>query len=608
MGRINREIIEEVRAAANIVDVVGSHVPLRKRGKNYSGLCPFHSEKEPSFTVSDEKQIFHCFGCGASGSVFDFLMRSRNLSFPEAVKELANRYSIPLPQRQETGREKRMRELAERLRQVNEVAAAFFNQALLDESTGKTALAYLQSRGMGPEVIQDFQLGYAPQSWDGLKRYLLSRKVDLKIAVQAGLLVKKSERDCYDRFRHRLMFPIKDIRGRTVAFGGRALDEENPPKYLNSPETHIFHKGRTLYGLATAKEACRRHKVALVVEGYFDLLALYNQGFQQVVAPLGTALTLHHVRLLSRLAPQAVLVFDGDQPGMRAAMRSLELFLREKLPARLVALPEGMDPDDFLAKKGKEPFASLLEEARPLMEIFLEQSLAEYDGSVEGRLKVVRQVAPMLKLLDSRVTQEGYVQLLDQRLGVSEEVLWAELGLDRTSRVVPARDSKPERAERIPAWEEEIIRILVHYPNWIPLLEKSSALDDFQVNPWVEIAGLLSKHYQEGGNLALSGLLMDLEDEDLRNRISGWSLESSPWREEEAQARLRDYLEGISSRRRHLQDEVKRLKEDIRAAERSQDQARIAELLAELQAKKAALLAKEANDKANLSKGRRFDG
>jgi len=603
VGRINREIIEEVRAAANIVDVVGSYVSLRKRGKNYLGLCPFHGEKEPSFTVSDEKQIFHCFGCGASGSVFDFLMRSRNLSFAEAVKELANRYSIPLPQRQETGRDKRMRELAEGLRHVNELAAAYFNQVLLDMNTGRMALAYLQSRGMGPEVIQDFQLGYAPQSWDGLKRYLLSRKVDLKTAVQAGLLVKKSERDCYDRFRHRLMFPIKDMRGRTVAFGGRALNEENPPKYLNSPETPIFHKGRTLYGLPTAREACRRHKEALVVEGYFDLLALYNQGFQQVVAPLGTALTLHHVRLLSRLAPQAVLVFDGDQPGMRAAMRSLELFLREKLPARLLALPEGMDPDDFLDKKGREPFASLLEEARPLMEIFLEQSLAEYDGSVEGRLKVVRQVSPMLKLLDSPVTQEGYVRLLDQRLGVSEEVLWAELGMDRTSRVGTAGRAKPDRATRIPAWEEEIVRILVHYPNWIPLLEKSSALDDFQVNPWVEIAGLLTKHYQEGGNLALSGLLMDLEDEDLRNVISGWSLESSPWREEEAHARLREYLEGIGSRSRHLQDELKRLQEEIRAAERSQDQNRMAELLAELQAKKAALLAKEANDKANLSKG-----
>ncbi|NIQ90530.1 MAG: DNA primase, partial [Deltaproteobacteria bacterium] len=212
MGRINREIIEEVRAAANIVDIVGSYVSLRKRGKNYMGLCPFHGEKDPSFTVSDEKQIFHCFGCGASGSVFDFLMRSRNLSFAEAVKELANRYSIPLPQRQETGREKRMRELAERLRRVNELAAAYFNQVLLDENSGGAALTYLQSRGMGPEVIQDFQLGYAPQSWDGLKRYLLSRKVDLKTAVQAGLLVKKSERDCYDRFRHRLMFPIKDMR------------------------------------------------------------------------------------------------------------------------------------------------------------------------------------------------------------------------------------------------------------------------------------------------------------------------------------------------------------------------------------------------------------
>lgn len=602
MGRINREVIEEVRASANIVDVVGSYVSLRKRGRNYLGLCPFHGEKEPSFTVSDEKQIFHCFGCGASGSVFDFVMRTRDLSFPEAVKELANRFGVPLPKEKETYQARKIREMAERLRHVNSIAASYFSQRLLQGGSGEIAREYLRRRGISEETIQDFQLGYAPKSWDGLRRFLSEQKVDLKIAVQAGLLVKKSERDSYDRFRHRLMFPIQDMRGRTIGFGGRALDD-SLPKYLNSPETPIFHKGRTLYGLATARQASRQNKETLVVEGYFDLLALYNQSIRQVVAPLGTAVTLHHVRILSRLAPQAVLVFDGDEAGMRAAMRSLEFFLREKLPVRFLPLPEGMDPDDFVTKEGKEPFMQLLREAKPLMEVFLEQSLSSYDGSVEGRLEVVRAVTPMLRLLDSRVAQEGYLRMLDQRLGVSEEVLRAELSLTSIRRPSTATVQKGEKEARLPEWEEGIIRILVHYPHWIPTLEESSALENFRKKDWAELGRLLIKHYREGGNLDLSGLLMDAQDEPIRNLISGWSLEASPWREEDARARLREYLAGILSSRRRLQDDLKRLREEIQAAERSQNQKLMAELLAELQAKKAALLAGEANDKANLSKG-----
>jgi DNA primase len=602
VGRINREVIEEVRTSANIVDVVGSYVALRKRGKNYLGLCPFHSEKEPSFTVSNEKQIFHCFGCGASGSVFDFVMRTRNLSFAEAVRELANRFGIPLPEEKETAQAKQIREMAERLRQINDMAAKYFSRNLLNKGSGEIARKYLQSRGIEEETIQDFQLGYAAKSWDSLKRFLTREKVEQKVAAQAGLLVVKSGGDSYDRFRNRLMFPIKDMRGRTVGFGGRALDD-SMPKYLNSPETLIFHKGRTLYGLATAREACRQNNETLVVEGYFDLLALYNKSIHQVVAPLGTALTLHHVRMLSRLAPQAVLVFDGDEAGMRAALRSLEFFLREKLPVRFLPLPEGMDPDDFINREGKEPFMQLLSEAKPLMEVFLEQSLSNYDGSVEGRLKVVRAVTPMLRLIDSPVAQEGYLRVLDQRLGVSEEVLRAELALTGIRRPSAAAFHKREKEAELPEWEEGIIRILVNYPQWIPTLEENSALESFQSKDWAEVGRLLIKCHQEGGKLDLSGLLMDVQNEQIRNLISSWSLETSPWREEDAHARLREYFVGISSSRRRLQDDLKRLKEEIQAAERSRDEKLMAELLAELQAKKAALLAGEVNDEANLSKG-----
>ena len=590
MGRINREVIEEVRASANIVDVVSSYVALRRRGKNYLGHCPFHSEKEPSFTVSNEKQIFHCFGCGASGSVFDFVMRTRNLTFAEAVRELASRFGIPLPQEKETAQAKKIREVAEQLRRINSLAASYFSQSLLDKHSGRMAREYLRGRGMSDETIQDFQLGYALKSWDGLKRFFTREKADLKVATQAGLLVQKSNGDSYDRFRNRLMFPIKDMRGRTVGFGGRALDD-SMPKYLNSPESPIFHKGRTLYGLSTAREACRQNNQTLVVEGYFDLLALHNKSIHHVVAPLGTALTLHHVRMLSRLAPQAVLVFDGDEAGMRAALRSLEFFLREKLPVRFLPLPEGMDPDDFIKQEGKEAFMQLLSEAKPLMEVFLEQSLSRYDGSVEGRIQIVRAVTPMLRLLDSPTAQESYLRVLDQRLGVSEEVLRAELALTGSGRQ-PAVASQSRKTEPgLPEWEEGIIRILVNYPQWIPTLEENSVLESFQRKEWVDVGRLLIKYYRAGGKLDLSGLLMDVQNERMRNLISSWSLETSPWREEDAHVRLREYYAVMSSSRRRLQDELKRLKEEIQAAEGRRDEKLMAKLLAELQAKKAALLA-----------------
>ncbi len=598
MGRINRDVIEEVRMAANIVDVVGSYVSLRKRGKNYSGLCPFHAEKEPSFTVSDEKQIFHCFGCGANGSVFDFFMRMRNLTFIEALRELANRFSIPLPESRETGHGKRIRELADNLRQVNELAAAYFNEVLLEKDSGKLAREYLRGRNISSETRKDFQLGYAPQSWDSLKRFLLSKKVDLQIAVQAGILVRKSGGDAYDRFRHRLMFPIRDMNGRTIGFGGRALDE-SLPKYLNSPESPVFSKGRILYGLSTAKEASRQHGRVLVVEGYFDLLALYSQGIRQVVAPLGTALTQQHIRLMRRLAPEAVVVFDADQSGMKAAMRSLEFFLKEKLPARILILPEGMDPDDFLSQEGKEPFLELLKEAKPLMEVFLEQSLADYDGSVETRLRTVREVTPMLKLLDSRVGQEAYLRFLSQRLDVSEEVLQEELGLHRrfasSAQVHRPRDS----GKRVPTMEEVVLQILIHFPQWIDALSDNQVLSNFENRGLHKVAQLLLQYSSETGNVDLGRLLLELEDEGLRKLLSGWSLESCPWPEDFARLRLSEYLEGIKSRQKSRVEKLKRLQQEIQAAERNQNEP----LLEKLLNRKAALLADKATDKAQISEG-----
>jgi len=595
---LTREVIEEVREAAHILEVVASYVSMRKRGSTYVGLCPFHTEKTPSFTVSEEKQIFHCFGCGAGGSVFDFLMRVRNLTFKEAVIELANRYGVTLPEKRESFAQKRRKELAASLYAVNEKTARFYHSLLLEDQQGTAAREYLEKRGIGKEIVNEFQLGYAPARWDGLKRFLLSNKLPLDIGIQAGLLVKKGQNDCYDRFRHRLVFPIRDRAGKVVGFGGRSLDE-TLPKYLNSPETLIFRKGRVLYGAPAARASCREHGEVLLVEGYFDVLALHSYGIHNVVAPLGTALTVQHVRLLRHLAPKAVLVFDGDQAGQKAAFRSLELFLREKIPVRNLRLPESMDPDDFLANSGRDAFLLLLDRAQPLLEAFLEVSLEKYDGSVESKVEVVRSVAAVLRLVDSRVAQDSYLRMLAQRLNASEEALRRELGWHIYPVKSRAKLPQQESQVRVPSMEEVVIRILFHYPQGVPLLKESQALQFFEGSGWKRLGENLLKQYEADGSVDFSRLVSELDDAEMKKRVTAWSLEESPWREDDVRVRLPEYLEGIKQRGQRRSTQLRRLQQRIHAAEQAKDD----ELLRQLLAEKAALLSRGANRTRNFAKG-----
>jgi DNA primase len=322
---------------------VGQYVKLQQRGRNLLGLCPFHADTKPSFTVAPDKGIFHCFGCGVGGNVFSFVMQYHRLSFPEAVAELAKRYGIPLTFQDlgpEGGKSAQKRQL---LQEINTLAAAFY-EAALKGPEGQPGRDYLAKRGLTPEVIKTFRLGYAPNQWDGLSRHLQNRGVSLDAAQEVGLLVPRASGGYYDRFRDRIMFPILDRQNRVLAFGGRVVGE-GEPKYLNSPESPLFSKGRHLFGLPQAAEALRQTGEALVVEGYLDLLALRVHGVEPVVATLGTALTREQVRLLKGVAAKAVLVFDGDAAGARAMQRALPLFLQEGLPVRVLPLPPGLDPD-----------------------------------------------------------------------------------------------------------------------------------------------------------------------------------------------------------------------------------------------------------------------
>lgn len=362
--------LEELRNRLPLSGVIGRSVRLIKRGREFTGLCPFHNEKSPSFTVNDDKGFFHCFGCGAHGDVIGFVMRNSGLAFPEAVEQLAQEAGLAVPQVRPEDRQKA--DQVATLGKAMEEAAKWF-QAQLQASVGAEARAYIQKRGLKPETVERFRLGYAPQSRTALKEALLARGLPEPLLVEAGLLIKPEDGGpSYDRFRHRVMFPIGDRRGRVIAFGGRALDPDAPAKYLNSPETPLFHKGRNLYNHALAREAARESGTVVVVEGYMDVIALAQAGIEHAVAPLGTALTEEQIALLWRLSAEPILCFDGDNAGIRAAMRAADRALPLLEPGhsfRFAILPGGQDPDDLVRSQGRQAMEEVLAAALPMADI-----------------------------------------------------------------------------------------------------------------------------------------------------------------------------------------------------------------------------------------------
>jgi DNA primase len=392
-GYIPEDKIEEVRLAADVVDVVGKRVRLTQKGKDFWGLCPFHGDSDPSLKVDRGRGTWHCFGCSEGGSVFTFVMKDEALSFPEAVRELAVRYGVEMPAPKLTPDQRKKIELRDRLLRVLEMAGKFFVQQL-NSPSGRQAREYLfQQRGLDEDTVRTFGLGYAPDAWEALGRYLADQKISRELAVDAGLVINRDRGDgAYDRFRGRVMFPIRDAMGKLVSFGGRILGD-GEPKYMNGPESPAFSKSRTLYNLNLARTAMRKKDRALVVEGYFDVITCAAHGFSETVAPMGTALTAEQVRRLKGQAAEAVLVFDGDQAGMRAATRSLPVFLGEAMNARVLILPQDDDPDTFLRKQGSEAFEEAIGQARPLVEMVLDSIVAQGDlGTPEGKSRVVGEV------------------------------------------------------------------------------------------------------------------------------------------------------------------------------------------------------------------------
>ena len=424
---IPEEKVREVADRLSILEVVSDYVQLRRSGANYLGLCPFHAEKTPSFNVNPAREIFHCFGCGAGGNAFSFIMRMEGLSFPEAVKHLARKAGVEIEDRQLTPSERQAQSERQTFQRINDLTAGFYRDMLCAKPEGAQARKYLEDRGVDGETGEAYRLGFAPDRSDALVRHLKSQGMELESALKLGV-VKKSDRGWYDQFRNRLIFPIRDTKGNVIAFAGRVLDA-SLPKYINSPESELYHKSAVLFGMDMALPSMRTENSVIIVEGYFDHLALYRAGVRNVVATCGTALTTTHSGLIKRHAAKVYTLFDSDAAGRKATIRAMELFLEQRMPAYVITLPAGDDPDSFLAKNPPEAFTACRDRARPAFEYFVRTVLAQTPpDSVDSKVRIIDELAPRFRKIGDPVERDLYEKEICRLLGVTVHAFRKRLG------------------------------------------------------------------------------------------------------------------------------------------------------------------------------------
>ena len=445
--RIPESKIEEIRSAASIVDVISGYVQLRKRGRNYLGLCPFHSEKTPSFTVSEDKQIYHCFGCHAGGNVFKFLMDYEKISFIESVQELAAQLGIDIEYESSPGDEKQSEQ--EVFYDINTEAAKYFYNNLHNSDEGEIVRKYLQERKIKTQTIKTFGLGYALRGWENFLNFAKENKLNIEKIVELGILIKNDDGRHHDRFAGRLIFPIFSPNGRVVAFAGRVLDErEKGAKYLNSPESLIYIKGRILYGLSFAKDEIRKLDKAILVEGYMDLISLFQAGIKNVVAVSGTALTEEQVQLLSRYTKNVVLLFDADTAGIKASMRSIELLLKKDVEVKIAALPGGEDPDSFINNYGKEKFEEIISYAQNFLEY--QSGYFEKQGMFNDPAKMTEAIRELVKsaaLINDELKRNLLIKTIAKNFSLREILIENELEKILKKEKATAKVSKPIAGE-----------------------------------------------------------------------------------------------------------------------------------------------------------------
>ena len=475
--------ITEILNSADIVEIIGESVILKKSGSNYTGLCPFHTEKTPSFSVSPSKQIFHCFGCKAGGDVFAFLMKHHGLSFPEAVKMVARRYNIAVETGNLSEEKKREISLKEGLFRLNQKVMTYYRDLLAHPDTGKTVREYLAGRGTSQEIIEKFQLGFAPDRWDTVVHYFRKMKVKKSLAENSGLVMpRKSGTGYYDRFRNRLVFPIFDVNMQVAGFGGRILDD-GMPKYLNSPETPVYNKRRILYGLHESRPYIRKSGRVYIVEGYFDFLSLFQHGIYNAAATLGTALTKEHVRILKGYTSEAVLVFDSDEAGINAAGKSIELFVNEGLAVKILVLPEGKDPDSFVMEQGTDVFEKEAENALSAVDFLTHVAVKKHGTSIEGRIRVLEEVVPFLASMQDYALRSLHIREIAEKLDIDENAVMEKVKeafrADRKKGMAAVETTDTEKGLDSDRRESQVLSMMIRYPGIRDEVKQRGVLDCF---------------------------------------------------------------------------------------------------------------------------------
>jgi len=520
---ITDDFINRLRAESNIIGIISEYIPLKKKGRNYWGCCPFHHEKTPSFSVAPDKGFFYCFGCQSGGNVFNFLMKIENIGFMDAVKVLAQKMNIQLPEVEKSEQELARERLLAELFRVNEMARDFYYSCLVNTSYGQSAREYLASRGITIQVIEKFKLGFAPPHWDKLSQAFMGRGIDRQLLINVGLAVERSHGNgIYDRFRNRIMFPIANIRGKVIGFGGRVLDDSQP-KYLNSPETPIFNKRHILYGMEHAFKSIRDSGKAIVVEGYMDAISAHIANLKNVVASLGTAFTPDQAKQILRLADEIIFAYDSDAAGRNATVRALSIVQELGAKVRVLSIPDDKDPDEYIKNHGAVAFNDLISNADGLIEYQIKQALKEIDySSLEGKVAVVSRIIPVLAGSKNAVEVNSHIAHVSQLLAIDEGAIRSELSkfmrhaqkdktvsLGKTINNISLINKPSEAVEQA---ERNIIRLIYDNNNLIKDVKTSLATVDFQDENRQEIIKSIIDAYNMGKNISDTAWCTNLSD------------------------------------------------------------------------------------------------
>lgn len=591
--RFPQTFLDDLRRQADIVRVISDYVSLKKKGTNWMACCPFHQEKTPSFSVSPSKNIYYCFGCGKGGNVFSFVMEIERVGFPEAVKTVAEKAGVALPAMEEDKRFEARRREADAVVELNAWALEWWEQQLKDGEGPhvRAAREYIEGRGLTEETRAHFRLGFAPDSWDALGTYLKKKGATAGEIERSGLVVRKEQGGFYDRFRHRLIFPVMDTQGRPVAFGARAIRAGDEPKYLNSPETAVYTKGRHLYGLNWSRDEIRKKKFAILVEGYLDLIVPYQFGIRNVVASLGTALTPEQVKLLGRFARKVVVNYDGDRAGLKAAMRAVEAFVAEEFEIKVLVLPDGSDPDEFLRAHGIEEYNKRRGEALPHIQFVLDQALRERSlRNPAQKAEAVEEVLPFIRVVRNPVQRREYFDMTMDALRVEDPALRRELWRSVNARGAETRSAEVKervaRAETVPPTEAEklLLELLVHDAelrrDFLPQVEEV----DYEGLPTETIFRALKSIEEEGAEVSFETLGERTKDDPVAADLVPLLLMGEAERAEgeaadEVLAKAESCL--IALRLMKVDQRLKELATEIAAAERAGDEERRDRLILE---------------------------